>query len=167
MGMAGVYTEASKELIESLKGKSEEELFDYLEEIADDMESNSDCDVDKLWQGIHFLLTGETDPIDGDPVSEFVFGTKTFFDGKYDDYIAYILPEDIQKVVDAVNKIDIDLLLKEFDPQKFAKADVYPNIWMRDDRNELAGMLKETFTDMLSFYQKVLVDGNGIIVSIY
>lgn len=167
MGMAGVYTEASNELIESLKGKSEEELFDYLEEIADDMESNSECDVDKLWQGIHFLLTGETDIIDGDPVSEFVFGTKTFFDGEYDDYIAYILPQNIQRVVDAVSEIDIDQLLEVFDPQKFAKADVYPNIWMRDDRNELAGMLKETFTDMLTFYQKVLANGNGIIVSIY
>ena len=167
MSMAGVYTEASKELIESLKRKSEEYLFDYLEEIAEDMESNSDCDVDKLWQGIHFLLTGETDPIDGDPISEFVFGTETFIDGEYDDYIAYIFPKDIQRVVDAVSKIDIDRLPEKFDPEKFAKADVYPNIWMRDDRNELAEMLKETFTDMLRFYQKVLVDGNGIIVSIY
>ena len=123
-------------------------------------------DIDKLWDGLHFLLTGVSaqDPIEGDPLSEAVVGTDVF---DCDDFIAYTAPDNIINIAKALNKADIDTLIAGMDVTKFKKAKIYPNIWQKKDEESLKAELKDEFVNLKAFYEKALNSKTGVLVSIY
>lgn len=55
MGMLGVYMLADEATMNKLT--DEDDLFEAVEEYGDE-ESTETYDIDKLWDGLHFLLTG-------------------------------------------------------------------------------------------------------------
>lgn len=69
--------EADKILIDELKTKSNEEIFEVIQELEEDCEI---YDMDKMWDGLHFLLTGvsATIPIENHLLSEAIVGTERF-----------------------------------------------------------------------------------------
>ena len=56
MGMIAYYMGVEKDIIEDLKCKSNEDLFDEIESLEE--EDIEMYDMDKLWDGLHFVLTG-------------------------------------------------------------------------------------------------------------
>ena len=92
MGMSACYMEAERNLIEKLMDKSNDDLFDEIEKLAE--QNIKMYDMDKLWDGLHFILTGvsATTPIENNLLSEAIVGTAMFLDDEEADFIAYIYP---------------------------------------------------------------------------
>lgn len=166
MGMMACYMGVEKDLLDELKFKSEDDLFETIEELEEECEV---YDMDKLWDGVHFLLTGAsaTEPIANDLLSEAVVGTALFIEGEDTDYIAYIYPERVKEILSAMKDVDIDKMLEEFSPRVFAKNHIYPTIWIEKDKEKLREELAENFRGLKEFYSKMVEDKKGIVVSIY
>lgn len=168
MGMLACYVEADVELLDSLKELDEDELFEKVEELEED-ETLEKLELDKMWDGIHFLLTGTSaaSPVKGNEKSEAILGENTFLDDEDTDYIAYSYPDKVEKIVKVFEKLDMKELGELYNPSQFAQNGIYPDIWMREDEAELRQELIENIVEVKEFYQRLLCKKKGVIVSIY
>lgn len=76
MGMYAGYYRISDVELEQLRQLEERALLEQVEELTED-ETAEACDLDKMWDALHFVLTGDTlsDAADHDPLSEAVCGS--------------------------------------------------------------------------------------------
>lgn len=167
MGMLACYIEADKELLNSLKKKNSEDLLDEIEELEDE-EDLDIFELDKMWDGLHCLLTGSsaTTPMENNLLSEAIIGTNTFSEDE-EDFIAYIYPDRLAKIVRALEQIKIDDLSNNYSSKDFDKKDIYPSIWLEEDEDEIREELLSCFQDLKEFYRAVIDKNKGIIISIY
>lgn len=169
MGMIACYMEADRDLIDRLKMESADELFEEIEELDDAGELET-YDMDKMWDGLHFILSGvsATAPIEGNLLSEAVVGTAMFSDDESADFISYIYPERVNEISDALNDFDIDNALSDFSPRVLAGNGIYPTaIWIENEKDSLKEELVTAFNDLKEFFTAMSDDHKGIIVSIY
>jgi hypothetical protein len=107
-----------------------------LEEAEEDAQGfgpYADIDIDKAWHGLHFLLTG--DAWGGSFPWSFLIdgGTQV---GDVD--VGYgpargFRSSEVKQIADALNSVDPAALAGRFDPEKMARAEVYPGIWDREE----------------------------------
>ena len=166
MGMMACYQMAEAELIKVLQNKDVEELLEAIEELQ---EESAVVDIDKMWDGLHFLLTGvsASEPIEDNALSEAVVGKEVFSEEEDVDFIAYTMPENIAKIVEELEVFDISKAIENFEPRTFAEKEIYPDIWRGDEKEELQEELEEAFGQLKDFYNMALEQGKGVLVSIY
>ena len=167
MGLYANYMMIDNKTLTEMKTADNDELLDKIE----DLEEN-DCDIydmDKLWDGLHFLLTGvsASSPVEGSLLSEAVVGTRTFIDSEDADFVSYIEFSGLSPIISAMNSIRFDELENAFDPIKFRQADIYPNIWQSESKDELFEALKYSFEGLKSFYERAEKARMNIVVSIF
>lgn len=168
MGMLACYMEASARQIDELKTKTTEEIFDELEAL----ETEDACtvyDMDKLWDGLHFILTGSSAaaPVEHDPLSEAVVGADLFSDEESELFITCVSPERAAEIYAALEAFNIEKALADFSPEALAARDIYPNIWFTEDKELLTGELRDAFEGLKEFYGEMRERQMGAIVSIY
>jgi hypothetical protein len=158
--------EAEKELIDELKLQDEDEVGGSVEDLS---EESDYYDMDKMWDGLHFLLVGQStaEHLENNPLSAAIVGAEFFCDTEGADYITYIEPEMIPEICEALSRVDIDAALETFSGEKFAENEIYPDIWTKEEPEELKEELREAFEGLKEFYETVSENGNGVIVSIY
>lgn len=93
--------------------------------------SGDELDVDKAWQGIHYLLTGTA--WEGDPPLNFILHGKGI--GKVD--VGYgpartLTGDEVRRLAEALDALPPDELRQRFDPARMMELSVYPEIWDRD-----------------------------------
>ena len=166
MGMMACYMEAEHELIDRLMQLSDEDIFEECEAL---LENNKSYDMDKLWDGLHFILTGTSasTPIEDDLLSEAIVGTSMFSDDEDADFIAYIYPDRLKEILTELDKFDISNALNEFSPRVLARNHIYPNIWHEVYKDDLKNSLIESFNELREFYHSICDLHKGVIVSIY
>lgn len=167
MGMIACYQMVDDKFVNKLLGKTAEEVFEDIEELQE--EDVDILDIDKLWDGLHFLLTNvsASESLEGNPLSEAVVGVEKFCDDEDADYIAYTLQERMMTILNEFKLFDIESAIANFQPKEFAKAGIYPNIWMNEEKEELQEELKECFGAMMKFYERAVELGKAVIVGIY
>lgn len=167
MAMAACYQMVDTEMVYSLQDMTADEVFEVIEELQEMDEMV--LDIDKLWDGLHFLLTKVTasEPLEGNPLSEAIVGVKYFSDEEDAYFIAYILPESVSTIMNELERFDIDGAIEGFQPKEFAQAGIYPNIWMNEDNEALKKELKDCFFALVHFYEKAVEMKKAVIVSIY
>ena len=167
MGLIANYNCISDESLKELKGlgSSEEDLFETVEEWSDEDELL--LDIDKMWDVLHFVLTGVSADhrIDDNPLSQAVLGVTSIED--LSDYMAYTEYSQIADIVAALEQFDMEEALESFDMAACKEAELYPNIWDYDEEEEeIRDELLHDFEQMKRFYKQVL-DANGhVLVSI-
>lgn len=163
MGMLGTYMLADEATIKKLSNDGD--LFEAVENYGE-QETTISYDIDKLWDGLHFLLTNISaeEPIEDNPLSEAIVGTNVF---DCEDFIAYTAPSHINEIADALNKVNIDFLIERMDLDKFREARIYPNIWENKDKEFLKATLRKEFMNLRAFYNTALETNTGVLVSIY
>ena len=166
MGMMACYLEAEHELIDRLMQLSDEDLFEECESLLED---NKSYDMDKLWDGLHFILTGTSasTPIEDNLLSEAIVGTSMFSDDEESDFIAYIYPDRLKGILAKLDKFDISNALNGFSPRVLARNHIYPDIWHEEYKEELKNSLIEAFNELREFYHDICNSHKGVIVSIY
>jgi hypothetical protein len=167
MGMIAQYLMVDEETLESLKDLGVEELSDQLFDI-EDSDKFEVIDIDKIWDGLHCLLTGVSacEPIEGNKLSEAIVGVHNFvIEGDESDFIAYTENKELPEIVAAIEKVDITTLQSNFDPKFFEKQEIYPNIW-KEDKQELLEEMTSALYEVLAFYKRAIDSKHHVIVSI-
>ncbi|MDP4145459.1 MAG: YfbM family protein [Bacillota bacterium] len=168
MGLIGQYMMINNQTFKSLVDLENDDLIEMIEDLSED-EKNEIYDIDKLWDGLHFFLTGISacQPIEGNKLSEAIVGVKVFNNDEDADFIAYTMSEYLHEIVTALSNVDIEKLRLNFGLSKFRKAKIYPDIWRDKDKESLFDELMQEYKKILNFYTKALERKAHVIVSIY
>jgi hypothetical protein len=167
MGLLGVYMMVNQDTLDNLRKFDGDELIEELEELeeSDEIESYS---IDKLWDGLHFLLTGVSanSPIKGNKLSEAIVGVDVF-ETDDEDFVSYTEKDNLPEIYNAMKNVNIKELEEKFDPKIFKKNKIYPAIWETDKKDALFKDLINEYNGLLNFYQKVLEKNMHTIFSVY
>ena len=165
MGFIGVYMMVDENTLDSMMKLDGDALFEKVNELE---ETNEKYTMDKLWDGLHFLLTGvsASKPIDGNKLSEAIVGVHVF-DTNEDDFIACIENHELTEIVKALENVNKKELEQKFDPILLKKKKIYPNIWEKDKKDELFIELMNEHNGLLKFYKKALEKNQHIIYSVF
>ena len=148
MGMIACLQVVDDLRIEQLLSKDADDLFAEIEEMQED--NDSVLDIDKLWDGLHFLLTGVSacEPIEGNLISEAIVGTRKFIEDEDTDHIAYIPYERVRAIAKELNDIDINDVvnislgyLNSGDPKIKDTANDYLYAYAGANEDEIKGYL--------------------------
>ena len=166
MGMCAVYQEIKQDDFKKLLESND--LFEALEEL-EEKDGTELCDIDKMWDALHFLLNGLS-AIYGAPedniLSEFIIGSKSFND-EAEEFARYIPTERVIKISKKLNEIDFQDYLKDFDMNKFKENEIYPDIWdYTEEKEEIIEELSEHFKNLKEFYNKVAKNKNIVVITI-
>ncbi|MDR1904530.1 MAG: YfbM family protein [Treponema sp.] len=191
MGMLGVYMGIEEEDLQKLINMENDDIIETLEELECDI-----YNIDKLWDGLHFLLTGNasSNSSENNKLSEAIVGIhnvskdvdfitniinnelpkiiKTQESVSIDkaedmDYISYIQNNELPGIIKAMEDVNINELKETFEPLLFKKNKIYPKIWEENKKDILFDELIQEFNGLLNFYKQSFEKGLNIIFSIY
>ena len=163
MGMRAAYTLIDEGTLDRLVSLSPEVLLSTLEELEE--AGAPTVYVDKMWDGLHFLLTGvsASAPREDDPLSEAVVGVHAFGG---DDFVGCTENDELEPIIDALDAVDLDEALAKVDFAAFTSARVYPNIWT-DDPAQLRAELTDAFAELRRVHQQAADAQRHLVISIY
>jgi hypothetical protein len=157
-------------MIVCLLAVSEEELnailenSSQLETILDEDEERLN-DIDKAWEGIIYLLSGQGLSADNGPVKDL---SRVIFSGQVVDEeqelgmgpAHYLTPAQVKEAAEELAQLTDEQLRSRYEIHAMTKAGIYPNIW--DDDNSLEYLL-DNIEVLKVFYKTAAEDGNGVI----
>jgi hypothetical protein len=162
MGMVGYFVSASSETLDELKNNPDE-VENYLYPNDGDDELPNFLDVDKVWHGIHYMLTGSAYGGE-EPLSLTVFGGEAIGEDMGYGPARMLMPQQVKAVAKALNALDEDVFRSRFAPQEMEAAEIYPDeIWVCDSQEALEDLV-EGFQQLLVFYSVAAARGNGAIL---
>ncbi|WP_285395233.1 YfbM family protein [Lysinibacillus sp. fls2-241-R2A-57] len=123
-------------------------------------------DMDKLWDGLHCLLTGisASQPIEDHPLSEAIVGVHVL---DTEEFVSVIGCEELPCILEALHSMDRTVLQQQFKPADFREKQIYPDIWLDDEAEELFAELIAELDQLIHFYEQSLAQGHDILISIY
>ena len=168
MGIIASYQYLSDANLQELKSfyAEEDDIFEEVEDLNDEAEIL--LGIDKMWDALHFVLTGVSciEPIKNNPLSEAVVGVFSI-DG-IEEYISYIEKSRIKDIVFALDNFDIEKALKTFSMKECKEAELYPDIWdYEEETDEIKEEIMGYFQNMKDFYKQVLEEDGNVLVTIY
>ena len=165
MGMIGVYIMIDEETLDEMMKLDGDGLFEKVNALEEIVEKYT---IDKLYDGLHCLLTGVSaiKPIENNKLSEAIVGVHVF-DTNDDDYITCSENDELPEIIKALENINIEELEEKFDPRTFKKKKIYPNIWEINKKDELFKELINEYNGLLGFYRKALEKNKHIIFSVF
>ncbi len=168
MGMTATYQLVDNEKLALLKNTDAEwqELFEELEDLED--EAAVCLDIDKMWDVLHFVLTGTSaeNPLKGNLLSESIVGTTPISDS--DGYAAYIESTQIHEIVSALEGFDIKSAMEHFSMQVCKEHHIYPDIWdYEDEIDDIKEEITDYFYKIGNFYKTARHSNSNVLVSIY
>lgn len=168
MGMIANYQYINDEQLNCLKN-FDRERNDVLDEVEEwNEESEMLLDIDKMWDVLHFVLTGVSscNPIENNPLSEAVVGVRSL-EG-IEEFVTYTEKERVADILAALEAFDMEQAMATFSMDACKKAELYPDIWDYDDEEELVKEeISDYFQNMKDFYREVLEANGHVMVTIY
>lgn len=126
--------------------------------------SKTQLSIEKEWQAIHYLLTGEVefDESQADPpLSNLVLGgTPTQFEATY-GYVRYLPPEEVKELVQALRQVPRDDLRARFDARGDREIYAQKDEWDEEAWEFLLGVLETT----ISFFEEASTNEQMILIS--
>ncbi|WP_246438354.1 YfbM family protein [Prosthecobacter vanneervenii] len=160
--MCGSYLRVTNDQLEQVLNEPDLILDMLFPEDDTEFEAGRYLDIDKSWQIIHFLLTG--DALDGDePLCNAVMGGTEIGDVEVVYGPArFLLPEQVVEVATALTSISEDELWNRFDIEAARKAEIYPQGWTgsETDRSYVLNhfkCLKTYFVDAANAQEPVIL----------
>jgi hypothetical protein len=131
-------------------------------------EDRSDLDLDKAWDGLHFLLTGADDEA-RPPLDFLVTGGEEIGDEEvgYGPARAYRSSQ-VREIAAALAPLSPDVLIERFDPAGMAAHGIYPEIiWEREEEHDdQREWLRDSYAALRDLVLGAARDGLGLIVYI-
>ena len=165
MGMYAGYYQISGTELEHLRQLEERALVKQAEALTED-ETAEACDLDKMWDALHFVLTGDTlsDAADHDPLSEAVCGSDFLAQQMH---VGGIPAKRVKEIAQALHEVDFAARLAALQMSDFAAADIYPAIWDRpEEEDDIRAELPAYFADLQAFYDNAAEQGDAVLVMI-
>jgi hypothetical protein len=162
-------------MIGNLLRVTKNELDNYLNDSSllekniyrEDTENLKLVDIEKAWDGIIFLLTGNGISVSFDePLAKVLFSGQLIDENQNLGYgpAHYLTPEQVVDLNAQVAKITIADLKQKFDPQRMMEEDIYPEIW--DEGEEAFDYLSVYFLSLQKVYSDAAKNGEAIVTFI-
>lgn len=134
--------------------------------LDDETNEQNKVDLGKMWDVLHFTLTGQsaTDPIDGNLVSAFMVGIESFDENG--DFIAYNQWSEIAEICQILDKINIDKKLAKLQLKALRMNDIFPKYIWQDKKSNLDNELLRCYMELKNLYNKALDTGHHVLVTI-
>ena len=164
MGMIANYRYINDQYLHQMKifNAEDDDQFEVVEGEAELL-----LDIDKMWDVLHFVLTGvgTSNPSGNDPLSVAVLGVTPL--ENVTEYIAYTEKSKVVEICSALENFDIEEAMAHFSMQACKNADLYPDIWGYDDEEEeIKEEICEYFQAIKDFYKKILELNGNVMVTI-
>ncbi|MBA4494261.1 YfbM family protein [Paenactinomyces guangxiensis] len=159
MGMTCYLQQITPERLEAVKNDSS-----LLPSVINSEENPEEpLDIDKTWQGIHFLLTGEVGGGDP-PLANALLGGTVFENASDYIFASFLTSDEVKEVTEALRGISEKELKDRFNTEEMNELKLYPsfNNWIDDDFDYLLGNYK----DMVDYYKSAAEKGNPMLVYI-
>ena len=143
--------------------------FDDVEE-AQENENVEICDIDKMWDALHFLLTGKSagESIKDNLISEAIVGQFNISGEEIEEFISGTKSDRVKEIAKALQELDFETYIDKFDMNAFHQNDIYPNIWeYEDEADDIKDDLRTSFESLKKFYEKMAAQESAVLVSIY
>jgi len=133
---------------------------------SDEDEDASLTDIDKAWEGILFLLTGQSLAEADHPLAAVLFSGQLIDEEQDLGYgpAHYNSPEQVSKLNQLISALNEEDLKQRFDPEKMTTQGIYPEIW--DEGNQAFDYLSENFISVQQIYDQAAKNGEAIITFI-
>ena len=165
MGMRANYQCITDRELEKFTDNGDD-FFEFVEELQENEECIL-CDIDKLWDVLHFVLTGvsASEPIEGNLLSEAVVGEHP---ADCEDFISYTDKRRVKAIAEKLNTTDIAALTKNFNMEVCKKHELYPAIWdYEDEKEEIVEEITDAFYGLKKLYSQAAASDMNVLVSIY
>jgi hypothetical protein len=129
----------------------------------DEVENPNLVDMDKSWDGILFLLTGQNFANTEHPLAKVLFSGQLIDEEQDLGYgpAHYLTPEQVVELNAQIANISIVDLKQKYDPKKMNEIEVYPSIW--DEGDEAFDYLAQYFKDLQQVYADAAKNGEAVI----
>ena len=125
------------------------------------------CDIDKMWDALHFLLTGKSasEPIEDNLISEAIVGQ--FNISGEEIFISGTKTDRVKEIAKALQELNFETYIDKFDMRAFRQNGIYPDIWGYEDEADLIkDDLRNSFENLKKFYEKMAEQERAVLVSI-
>jgi hypothetical protein len=119
--------------------------------------------LEKMWQALHFLLTGE--PFGGTPPLSLAILGGHPLDEQEEGSNIVLEPSEVEAVATALSGLKHEDLDRRFEPAQFAAAGIYPGVW-DEDRGELLAELTGYFDELVAFYRDAARCGSAVLIDV-
>ena len=143
--------------------------FDDVEE-AQENENVEICDIDKMWDALHFLLTGKSagESVEDNLISEAIVGQFNISGEEIEEFISGTKSDRVKEIAKALQELDFKTYIDKFDMSAFRQNDIYPDIWeYEEEADEIKDELRISFESLKKFYEKMAEQESAVLVSIY
>jgi hypothetical protein len=158
-------------MIGNLLRVTNSELEEYLQDSSllenrvynDEAEEDSNLvDIDKSWEGILFLLTGQNLENSDHPLARTLFSGQLIDEDQDLGYgpAQYLTPDQVKEVNAEISKITIDEISKRYDSKRMSELGIYPNVWNEEESLEY---LTDYFKTVQEVYSKAAQNNQAII----
>lgn len=122
-------------------------------------------DIDKSWEGILFLLTGQNLENATAPLTRVLLSGQELDPEQDMGYgpAHYLTPEQVRELNTEIAAISVEELHKRYDPAKMKALEIYPNVW---ENEEEVHYLTEYFADIQTVFATAAKNGEAIITFI-
>jgi hypothetical protein len=126
-------------------------------------DSSNLIDIDKAWEGIVFLLTGQCLAEADHPLTAVLFSGQLVDPNQDLGYgpAHYLRPHQVAELNDQIAIITVDDLRQRYDAAKMMELGVYPEIW--DEGNDAFDYLASYFTSVRQLYNNAARNQDAII----
>ncbi|MEO7047960.1 MAG: YfbM family protein [Ferruginibacter sp.] len=148
------------ELEKYLKDSSLLENRIYEDESED--EDPNLIDIDKSWEGILFLLTGQNLETIDHPLARVLFSGQIIDEEQDLGYGPgqYLTPEQVKEVNEQISGISVEELSKKYDAKKMMELEIYPHSW---EDNTMVNYLTDYFKSIQEVYAEASKNDEAII----
>lgn len=138
-------------------------IHDLLFTDQNDGENSGFFDLHKSWQTLHFLLAGTPWDVDeADPASQAVLGGVEVGPDAFGYGPArFFTPDVVQKIAEALEKIDMEEIREKFTEEQFKEADLYA--YETGDFDEEMEMLIDYLDGLKEFYREASDKGHAVV----
>lgn len=161
MGMVGFLLRVSQSELEEYMNDSK-----LLESRLADEELDEDklVDIDKAWDGIIYLLTGEGFATSEHPMRNVIFSGQLVHEEQDLGYgpAHYNTPGQVAELSTLLDKIDAADLRARYNPADMEEKDVYPSVW--DEDEEIVTYLLDNFESVRAIYAEAALNGEAVIM---
>jgi hypothetical protein len=127
----------NRELVQQLSVQAREALYRTKASVYEDNldATKTRLSIEKEWQAIHYLLTGEVafdESQTESPLSNIVLGgTLTEFEATY-GYVRYLLPDEVKEIAQALHQVSREDLRTRFDARGDTEIYAQEDTWDED-----------------------------------
>jgi hypothetical protein len=159
-GRAVLFALTDDETSRILDSDSDEALVEIVNEIQSRWDTESLCELDKAWDGIHRCLTnGELEWTGGEyPLNHAILGGRRLYDGD-DHIVVYVAPQQVADVAAALRQVNEEDLRRRY--QGINREDYEFSVY-DDDEDYVAGW----FEPLPAFYAKAAWAGRPVIFTV-